>query len=252
MGKVITLSRAEFVKMRHTFLIPLHILLPLFGSGVFLAYYRISIWNELSQASAFLEIVGVSYPFLISIVSARTIELEEENHFQTFLGVSAKKGSTLSAKWLSMQLLSLAAIVLAVLSFAVGHHYFLGKNSLDVEKYLIIASVMWISTVPVYLEHIFLNLRFSKAVSIGIGSAQFLISALMLTGLGDGRWQYFPCTWPARESQLLFLFYTKKSMGTMFFLELKTLAVSGIWISIMICAIVTIWFHYYEGRQWND
>lgn len=185
------LLRAEFLKMRHTFLIPIHFLIPLIGSGVFLAYYRISSMNEMSQAAGFLEAVGICYPFLISVICARSAELEEENHFQTFLGVSQRKEGVFWAKYFALQILSLTAMLAAVLIFAAGHRFLLGKYSIGIEKYMIIACVMWLGGLPLYLEHMFLNLRFSKAISMGISATQFLLSGLMLTGLGDGAGSYF-------------------------------------------------------------
>lgn len=62
--------------------------------------------------------------------------------------------------------------------------------------------LLWLGSLPLYLEHLFLNLCFSKVVSLAVSIGELLISALFLTGLGEGKWQYVPCTWSARGTSL--------------------------------------------------
>lgn len=59
---------AEMIKMKHTFLIPFHLLIPILGSSVFLMYYRFANWSEINQISGYVEIIGIALPFVISIV----------------------------------------------------------------------------------------------------------------------------------------------------------------------------------------
>ena len=98
-----------------------------------------------------------------------------------------------------------------------------------------------------YLLHLFLNLAFSKTISLCMGTAQLVVSALFLTGLGEGRWQFFPCAWGGRWSGYLLQYWKGNE------------SVSGEYVanSLVVGAVVTIlfwcgallWFHYYEGRQ---
>jgi len=70
MRELFRCMRAELVKMRHTFLYPLHITVPVIGSAIFLLYYRVAGWNETAQISGYAEVIGIALPFVVSIVCA--------------------------------------------------------------------------------------------------------------------------------------------------------------------------------------
>lgn len=94
--------RAELVKMRHTFLYPLHLALPVLGSALFLLYYRVSGWSEEAQISGYAQVIGIALPFAVSIVCAGNVELEEKNHFHTFLGGAVRRRNSFLAKLLTL------------------------------------------------------------------------------------------------------------------------------------------------------
>ena len=60
------------------------------------------------------------------------------------------------------------------------------------------ALLLWGSSVPLYLWQLILAFQFGKGVSIGAGIISGLISALMLTGLGDYVWKYVFVCWTGR------------------------------------------------------
>ena len=90
--------RAELLKMRHTFLYAFHVAIPLLSSSVFLLYYRFSGWSEQAQIAGYMEVIGMVLPFLVSIICAGNIGLEEQNHFQVFLGSYENKWKGLAVK----------------------------------------------------------------------------------------------------------------------------------------------------------
>ena len=63
--------KAEFYKMRHTFLFPLHVIVPVAAGVLFLAWTRIS---AQLQFSVFVQAVGVVFPVLASVICAGNIE----------------------------------------------------------------------------------------------------------------------------------------------------------------------------------
>lgn len=243
---------AEFLKMRHTFLYRLHIAVPVIGCAVFLFYYSAAGWSETAQISGFIEMIGIALPLLTALVCAGNAGLEEENHFQIFLGASVCKPRAFHAKWLVLELLALMSILAAVVMFAFGYRFVLGKEGISIADYGALVLLLCIGSVPLYLEHLFLNFMFPRPVSLGIGVAQFLLSALFLTGLGDGRWQFFPCTWSARGAALFLALTTRKELSDILGRELRTSAVICLLITAAIYAIIRTWFHFYEGRKYND
>ena len=76
--------RAELLKMKHTFLIPFHVAVSVIIAGFMLFYYRGTIGNPMGQTMAYFELIGIGLPFVVSIVCAGNIGLEEQNHFQVF------------------------------------------------------------------------------------------------------------------------------------------------------------------------
>lgn len=60
------------------------------------------------------------------------------------------------------------------------------------------------STVILYLLHLFIAFLFGSGATIGLGIFEVLVSALLLTGLGDSIWQFVPAAWPARLMGTLF------------------------------------------------
>lgn len=90
--------RAELLKMKHTFLIPLHVAVPVIIAGFMLFYYRGTIGNPMGQTMAYFELIGIGLPFVVSIVCAGNIGLEEQNHFQVFLGNYKVKGKGFAVK----------------------------------------------------------------------------------------------------------------------------------------------------------
>ena len=81
-GGGIHMMRAEWQKMRHTILLPIHVVVPLLGSGVFLLYYWMGNRHGITEISGFMQIMGTAFPFLAAMVCSRSIQLEEDNHFQ--------------------------------------------------------------------------------------------------------------------------------------------------------------------------
>lgn len=257
--------RAEFVKMRHTFLYPLHIAAPAIGSVLFLLYYRTASWSEAAQISGYAQVIGIALPFAVSIGCAGNVGLEEKNHFHPFLNGTVCKWNSFLGKYLALLGMGMAAVAAAVLCFAAGYGGLLGKEGISVLAYGALTVILCLGTIPLYMEHLFFNLMFSRTVSIGIGVIQFLLSALFLTGLGDGRWMFFPCTWSARGAALFLAQISyqvsdhasgkektavfaagQKGMPGVSFLLMSLL------LTILICVIIRIWFHFYEGRQCND
>lgn len=204
------------------------------------------------QASGFFEAVGIAFPMVISILCAKSVALEEGGHFQTFLGMTTRRAYAFLAKWMALLVLACFAVFGAVGIFAVGEWFFLKNTEISPVVYAISALLLWAGGIPLYAEHLFVNLRFSRAVSMGVAVTESLVSALFLTGLGDGIWQFVPAAFSARGSMVYFtetLFpgaalYTRAKMWQM--------TVTGGLIGTAVCVIIMVWFHFYEGRHCND
>ncbi len=242
--------KSELWKMRHTLLLWMHAGIPVLGICVFLAYYSIAAWSDDGKVSGYIQTLSVALPLIISVICAMSIEIEENGRFQTFLGVTVYKSNSLLAKWIVLSGMGFASIVLAVMGFAAGYWMMTGRMVFDGAEYMILAVTMWFGCVNLYLIHLFLNLAFSKSISLCVGTAELLIAALFLTGLGDGRWQLFPCSFSGRWSSFL-LTYWHGNGRTPTEYVIKNIEI-GFIISVVLWYIIFRWFCFYEGRQCQE
>lgn len=246
------LCRAECVKIRHTILLPMHLLVPLTGSAIFLFYYQFNNRNMISQITGYMEVLGIVLPLLVSIICSRSAELEEGNHFQTFLGAMPHRCRIFLAKWVALQTLELGALIFAVAFFAAGYQILLGNVQIPAVYWFICVSVLWAGSIPLYPLHLYLNLKFSKTISMCVGVVELLVSSLFLTGLGDTVWQYVPCSWSARWVLIADACFRHSVNNVIFLGYLQRMAGIGLLITAIVCGIIFIWFLFYGGKQCDD
>ncbi len=130
MGEIWRFTKAEYRKMKGTYLPLIFAGVPLLGCGLFLLYYSFSPWDTESEIMAYAEAMGAALPFLISLLSALSVGLEEKNHFQTFLGTARKKKSALLGKYIALLLCTFFSFLLAVGIFGAGFTFLLGKEGM--------------------------------------------------------------------------------------------------------------------------
>ena len=250
MTGLIRLTKCELLKVRHTVLFWLHILIPVIGMGIFLLYYSYSAWTPEGKVHAYLQATAIVYPFLISILCPMAVEIEEEGCLQTLFLMAGKKRNALFSKWLALQLLSFGAIFLTVCGFGIGFHFVVGTDPFPAVVYMKAVLLLWICGAVLYFWHLFLGFRFGKGVSIGFGIGEMLLPALMLTGLGEGIWQFIPCAWGGRWCDYLLLYSIEG--WDQAYQNLKGELHVCIVLAVLIIGTVFLWFHYFEGRRCQD
>ncbi len=189
---------ADLLKMKGSSVALAHLLIPILTSGLFLAYYSISIWDENTKVIAFYQAVGAGFPALIGIFTACIMEQEQNaGECQNLLALHRKTATFLSKLFLLL-LCSLFSVFLTTVLFGFGFCKILGNRTVSMENCLIAALLLWCSSIPLYVWQIILAFHFGKGISIGMGIVSGLVSALMLTNLGTFIWKYTPVSWTAR------------------------------------------------------
>ncbi|NBI60725.1 lantibiotic immunity ABC transporter MutG family permease subunit [Lachnospiraceae bacterium] len=249
-GELLRLIKAEFWKVRHTLLTWIHLLVPLLGIAVFLMYYSWSGWSDEGKVSGYIQVLSIAFPMIISVVCSLSVEMEEQGHFQTMLGAAAHKGASLLAKWILLAGMGLGSMLLAVGGFAAGYGIMTGRMVYAPGQYLGMAAVLWLGGANLYLFHLFLNLAFSKTISMCAGTAELLTAALFLTGLGEGLWQFFPCSWGGRWCGYLLLYWKGNGAVSAGFIFRSLMA--GMVLTAVLWGTIFLWYHFYEGRQCHD
>lgn len=160
-----------------------------------------------------------------------------------------RKFQALLTKWLILFLAGFPACIIAVFGFAAVYRTFPDGAVYGMAIYLGAAVVIWIGQAVVYLLHLVLAFLFGKGVSIGVGVMGSLSAFLMLTGLGDGIWMFFPWSWSGRSCSYLLLYMAGKSDGAVINPMIKTeLGICAV-IFAFLTAAAFLWFSGYGGRK---
>lgn len=246
---------AELVKLRRTWILWLHIIMPLTGIVIFLLYYRISGWSSWGKISGYVEVVSVVCPTLVGFICGLAADQEKQaGHFQNLLGTGQRRTANLSAKLCTLLLWNLAAVLVTIVGFGAGYYLFIERTAVPEMFYITVTGLIWISQIFTYCLHLFLGLRFSKGISIGAGIVESLLAAILMTGLGDGIWQWIPCAWVGRFTGL----YVQRAAGmdsaawALAESQMKTGGIMMAGITIAGILLTYLWFHYYEGKRMED
>ena len=241
------LLKTDIIKLKSSGLLWIHCCVPLLGLIIFLGYYSYTPWKDLSKISAYLQVLCISFPLLIGIITSIIGEQEHmAGGFQNILVSSEIKILSFVSKYILVLGLGLLSTILSVIGFYIGFSY-MGNNIFSFNIYLSVIFILIGSNLLEYIFHFFLSFRFSKGVSIGVGIVESLISALFITGMGDGRWPFFPCAWSIRFINSLMIKYgnINNYVDPSLNLGIKIAFVGTILAFIM----VLVWFTKWEGNK---
>lgn len=240
---------ADWKKTRHLSIRAAHVIIPAVAAVLFLIYYRYSPWDACMKAEAYEQVLAIGFPFLIGIFSAVTAEQElAAGAFQSML-CAGKRAISFFSKYVLLVLLGAGAVLFASVLFGTGFFYVLGQREVRLAYYWMAAFVLIGSNLFLYCFHLFLALRFSGGVTLGLGIAESLLSALLLTGMGEGVWISVPAAWGAR---FVTLFLRKYGRCGMIGSEWK--------MALFVCIAVTlagllafyVWARVWDGTRGKD
>ncbi|OWT49328.1 lantibiotic immunity ABC transporter MutG family permease subunit [Bacillus sp. K2I17] len=242
--------RADFIKMKHTVFFWIHIAMPIIGIALFLSYSSISKVDSINKVSGYIQVLSISFPLLISIVCSSVVEQEAvAANFKELLSTEYGRRKAFISKVCLLLICGFCSTILAVVGFAAGFHFLLGQNDFPFALYVEISFILFGCQIFMYIWHLFLNFRFSKGTSIGIGIIEILLAALMLTGMGDVIWKYTPCAWSVRLCNYFLEHKLSPDSIHVLQVEAKMGAVICVCFTIIAFVISLMWFSFYEGRK---
>ncbi|MDU1444110.1 MAG: lantibiotic immunity ABC transporter MutG family permease subunit [Clostridium cochlearium] len=255
--KILRLMKADFIKMKHTSFYWIHICMPVIGTFMFLWYYSFSILGSIGKVNGYLDALSLVFPVLIGIICSTVIEQEVmAGKFKEMLSIEYGKEICLLSKILVVLVMGFFSLSLAVGGFFIGFQYILKQNILPFKFYVILTLLIFVAQIFIYLFHLWLSIKFGSEASIGMGIFESLFSALIITGLGDGIWQWIPCAWSVRFCNNFFI---KESNSIDVFNELADfntgLSINAIGLrnciifTIVLGILFGIWFNFFEGRE---
>lgn len=245
------LIRADFQKIRRSPLNWIHIVVPMLMVILFLSYYSFSRASSPGKVGGYMEVLAIGFPLIISIISANAVEQEAlAGHFQELLMAKYKLMSFFS-KVCMLLLLAFGSLLIAVGGFSFGFQFLLHQNMFSIVFYGKMILILFSSQIFLYLLHILCSFRFGSGASIGLGIAESLVAALMLTGLGEGIWKWIPCSWGVRFCDYYLKWKINIGDRSIYLRELQRGASICFGMTVLLLLSSFIWFHYFEGRNEN-
>lgn len=254
--KIFRLMKSDFMKMRRTPFYWIHICLPFIGVLIFLGYYSFSSWNSINKINGYLEALSLTFPVLIGVVCSMVIEKEVmAGKFKEMLSTEYGRRTCLLSKILILLLSGLISLTLAIGGFFIGFQYILKQNSISLTFYINAILIIFVAQIFLYLFHLWLSIKLGSGTSIGMGIFESLVSALLITGLGDRIWQWIPCGWSVRFCNNLFFNTSNVADGFNKLADINSVFSSSsagfincIIFTIAFGVFFIIWFEFFEGR----
>jgi ABC-2 type transport system permease protein len=247
MIKFSKLLRSDFMKMKHTAFYKLHIVIPVILVTLILVYYAMTRYTSAGKIQAFIELIAISFPFVGALMVSMSIELEAQaGDFKELLSCEYGKSITFLSKLSCLILNGIIALTIAMTEFYIGITYILRQNIFNLSFYIEILIILLIGQMIEYIFHCIVSLWYGQGITIAVGIIETLISALMLTGLGEGIWKAIPCSWGARLCDYSMLYYlNEESLFTKMQQEFWIIAV----ITVFSFMISLFLFNRFEGRK---
>ena len=239
--------KSDFYKFYHSNIIKIHLIIPIITIITFFSYYTISPWSELQKIISYIQIISMSFPLIISVIVNMVYEQEQESGFQYFLGIADKRYNAHISKLILIFILSLISTIITILGFGIIF-YLMGNNLLGIGFYLKQSLVMFASNIIIYMIQYLIVFYFGKGASIGLGIIGSLISALMITGLGDSIWILVPWSYSIRLCS-----YTLLDISNIIFVKqqiLQSIIIMIIYTCISL-ALLLSFSKRWEGRKEN-
>lgn len=240
--------RSDTYRFTHSALMPLHLLVPVLGAGIFLLYYNTSRWDEVLKVEAYLQALALVFPFLTGIIVVMASEQElHAGGFQLLLACPGKRQTPHLSKLSVLLLFGLFACAVAVCGFgavftATGH------SLLPMSFFWQAALLLFLGNMPLYLLEYLLSFSLGKGIGLGLGLIGSLLSALLITGLGEGIWPFLP--WGAATRYCTIL--VESNMKGLAFLEASGVKTSLLFLvvyCVVLLFLLVFWSKKWEGRK---
>lgn len=225
-----------------------HFLIPIVGLIMMLVYFTLSSWSQAEKVSAYIQVISMAFPLIISIVITMVYEQEEVATFIYFLSTPTKRYIPHMSKLILLFFFGLMATIISILGFGILFNT-MGIDILNIIFYLKLAMIIFVSSTPLYMLQYFVVFKFGKGSSIGMGIIGSLVTALMITGIGDGLWFILPWGLSIRLSSYFFQYKITNNLNWILQSEVKLGILLLIVMIIIGIAIIIIFSNYWEGRK---
>lgn len=246
--------RADFQKIKHTPFIWIHFIVPSLYAITFLLYLSgRKMPDQLHLYTGYIETMAVIMPLFIALLCSIVISQEENaGEFQVVRGGAISRSTKCISQIIMLVLMAVFSVFLSISIFVLGLKYILGVSNITYVVFF--QGGLWIivGSIILYLIHLFVSYAFGMGFSTLLGGVGVLVTALMVTGLGDKAWKYVPWGWGVRFSDIIgVIHFGKIESAVTFYLMDEMLIAKLILVSttIIVFFISVLWFTRWEGRK---
>ncbi|EFR30476.1 lantibiotic immunity ABC transporter MutG family permease subunit [Eremococcus coleocola] len=246
---MINIIKSEIYKIKGTWLPWIHIVLPIAYSLIFyLASKTTGLKNfeESDIIQTYFVLLGAVMPIILCFISSKVFDMEmSAGKFQVLLSTTKSRSKAYIGKLLVLELGFVISLSLSVVIFALLTGY---QNILDwfIEFFLIL-----ISSLSLYMIHLWVSIELSSGASIGLGFLETMIALLSMTVIGDSIWYFIPCTWGSRLPAM-YITMSKVSDASYFYKELRLWCLIASFIILILFISSIIWFNKWDGKSISE
>ncbi len=246
---MIKIIKSEIYKIKGTWLPWIHIVLPIAYSLLFyLASKTTGLKNfeESDIVQTYFVLLGSVIPIILSFISSKVVDMEMgAGKFQVLLSTTKSRTKAYLGKLLVLELGFVISLSLAVLIFAILTGY------QNISDWLIEFFLILISSLSLYMIHLWLSIELSSGASIGLGFIETMIALLSMTAIGDSIWYFIPCTWSSRLPAM-YIIMCKVSDPSYFYKELRIWSFVSLFIILILFISSIIWFNKWDGKSVSE
>jgi len=249
-GKImIKIIKSEIYKIKGTWLPWIHIVLPIAYSLLFyLASKTTGLKNfeESDIVQTYFVLLGAVIPIILSFISSKVVDMEMgAGKFQVLLSTTKSRTKAFLGKLLVLELGFVISLSLSVVIFALLTGY------QHISDWLIEFFLILISSLSLYMIHLWVSIELSSGASIGLSFLETMIALLSMTAIGDSIWYFIPCTWSSRLPAM-YIIMRKVSDPSYFYKELRIWSFVSLFIILILFISSIIWFNKWDGKSVSE
>lgn len=203
-------------------------------------------FEESDIIQTYFVLLGAVMPIILSLIISKVVDMEmSAGKFQVLLSTTKSRSKAYIGKLLVLELGFVISLALAIIIFAIltGYH-----NILDwlIEFFLIV-----ISSLSLYMIHLWVSIVLSSGASIGLGFLETMIALLSMTVIGDSIWYFIPCTWGSRLPAM-YIIMSKVSGWSYFYKELRLWSFAALLIILILFVFSIVWINKWDGKSVSE
>lgn len=197
--------------------------------------------------------MAVILPLFIGLLCGIIASQEEEaGEFQVIRGGAISRITKYTSKTIMLVLTATFSVYFSISIFVLGLRYILDVSDIGYMIFFQGGLCIIAGSIILYLIHLFVSYAFGMGFSTLLGGIGLLVTALMITGLGDKVWKYTPWAWGVRFSEIIGIIHFEKLES-----EFISYLYDEMWIAILVLISSTMivffisiwWFNRWEGRK---